>query len=466
MEINEMFFTLHSNVLSRRESFGGIATRIDNGGLYYLNSIGIDIFEAIEDNLLSLDEICKILHNFYDIEKNILKKDVIKFLKTTSQFIKQSTRRQNNPNLDEIVNKIMKNKEYSDNFKEYPCSPIELDIYPTYRCPLDCDFCYVKHLKDNDRTMDKKLFKKVVEISEKRKIFSISILGGEPLISSDIIKQICGDLGQKKIMFNIVTSGALPIEPDIIKKIRNKKNVHFGISIHSSIPSVHDRIVGKNKAFETAIGTLKRLIKNNIKPFVQCVATKDNINHIYEYIHYFQSFQIDGISISYPFPRPGMTIDEYKAIAPNPIKFAKIKNDILSRNFSFPILITGGYSFALQKTSVKTATPIERGIFNCEGGWSSLEISPSGNVFPCSLTLENKEFLLGNVNTDDFSKIWSSPLLDMFRSRPFKKDKPCIGCIHYKYCKGGCFMSSQILFGDYNSPNPMCPKTWMLYGWE
>jgi radical SAM protein with 4Fe4S-binding SPASM domain len=91
----------------------------------------------------------------------------------------------------------------------------------------------------------------------------------------------------------------------------------------------------------------------------------------------------------------------------------------------------------------------------CPAGTTKLGILPDGSVYPCNLFFNREEFLLGNIVTDDFERIWNSRGLTFFRTRT---ENLCLhsSCTLHARCHGGCPAQSFLLTGDLTTPDPRC----------
>lgn len=86
-------------------------------------------------------------------------------------------------------------------------APIELTIYPTFKCGLDCDFCFLGkarsiHRKEYGYEYWMELVKSVVENGAT----SVSILGGEPSLYYDLIPLLT-ELDKLGIRISMTTNG-------------------------------------------------------------------------------------------------------------------------------------------------------------------------------------------------------------------------------------------------------------------
>jgi len=92
---------------------------------------------------------------------------------------------------------------------------------------------------------------------------------------------------------------------------------------------------------------------------------------------------------------------------------------------------------AFEKNSVNQ-NPLKK-LFGCQAGRSSLTVSPSGDLYPCSMmlglnSLKTNDYCLGNV----FDGITKLHLRDDFISLYCPENGPCVSCEYTGYCRGGC----------------------------
>ncbi len=91
----------------------------------------------------------------------------------------------------------------------------------------------------------------------------------------------------------------------------------------------------------------------------------------------------------------------------------------------------------------------------CPAGTTKLSVMPDGSVYPCYLFFRHARFRLGNILSDDFRKIWQSPVLNYFRS--FEANR-CVhtACDIFSVCHGGCPAMSLLIYDDISGPDPRC----------
>lgn len=86
---------------------------------------------------------------------------------------------------------------------------------------------------------------------------------------------------------------------------------------------------------------------------------------------------------------------------------------------------------------------------DCFGGIYSFTISPTGEIYPCTFSLNKKEFLLGNVKTKEYNR---NKMLCIFRDEINKIDV-CKDCKIRRICKNSmCRIINKLVNNNYNIP--------------
>ena len=87
----------------------------------------------------------------------------------------------------------------------------------------------------------------------------------------------------------------------------------------------------------------------------------------------------------------------------------------------------------------------------CVVGRDGYQITPEGDLYPCSLIVGQEEYCIGNV-FDGIDTIKVKNLNTLF----CKVIDTCIDCTNYKYCVSGrCLLLNKQLTNDYLIPSPV-----------
>lgn len=158
----------------------------------------------------------------------------------------------------------------------------KLAIYINKKCNRNCSFCYVN--KDNS-IMSKNIANKIIKYINDNNIYkTIIFVGGEPLLTPDIITHFINKINDKSIQYGIMTNGIIK-DLNIVKTI--PPNVFYNISLinETSKDNIHK------------INTIRHLQKLNINYNILIVNTPSNIDKLYDLIVYASKLNPDYIKI-------------------------------------------------------------------------------------------------------------------------------------------------------------------------
>lgn len=190
----------------------------------------------------------------------------------------------------------MKIDELGDRF--FPTAMVNV----TNRCTLKCRHCFVyRDGNPNERPgriadeMDKETMLKTLEmLRDRHQINTMVWMGGEPLLRKDVLRE-----GVKLFNENtIVTNGTI----DLI----DLGKVVYVVSLDGP-EAINDQVRGEG-CFKRVMRTLGR-VPQEFEPTVQlqCVANKENENHLEELVHAVMDTRTDGLIYSFYVPRKNDT---------------------------------------------------------------------------------------------------------------------------------------------------------------
>jgi MoaA/NifB/PqqE/SkfB family radical SAM enzyme len=190
----------------------------------------------------------------------------------------------------------MKIDELGDRY--YPSAMVNV----TNRCTLKCRHCFIyrdgnpsEHPGRIADEMDKETMLKTLEmLRDRHQINTMVWMGGEPLLRKDVIRE-----GVKLFNRNtIVTNGTI----DLI----DLGNVIYVVSLDGP-EEINDQVRGRG-CFKRVMRTLGR-VPQEFEPTVQiqCVANKENENHLEELLNDVIDTRADGLVYSFYVPRKNDT---------------------------------------------------------------------------------------------------------------------------------------------------------------
>lgn len=337
------------------------------------------------------------------------------------------------------------------NIQDSP-SNIMLDV--TNFCNNKCLYCYNpddNHYKKDKP--DKEELIKIVSLIGESGTKEILYLGGEPFASPFITDLL--ETGKKFNIFQrAVSNGSFFKDFEYCRQLKEKGLQEVGISFHSSEKTIHDKISGREGAFEDAFTGVENCIKAGIKTFIQYSPNTMNRD--------------DDILITAKFFQQnfGNAIKSFDLNRLLPIGQGKNYNDLLlegDRWYSFLVTATTLFDFNLdvhaeltpfcwlskmaksQQTPKQVLQKIHRLNRGCFMWVAQLPLDHKGRIKFCP----TGQAVGPSILDVDWPGYWkTSDFFEEYRS--FEWNKTCIdfksktACNFFYKCLGGCKYSKGI----------------------
>lgn len=167
-------------------------------------------------------------------------------------------------------------------------------IYTTNKCNAQCFYCYEKN-RLKQIYMSSKTADDIADFIIKKGYGKIHIqwFGGEPLLNTSVINQICEKLTLNNIEFSssMITNGLLLNEKIIHNMNTSWKFEYIQVSIDGINETYNEIKNYKNKnidAFKIVSNNIKNVLNlSDIKLYIRINVSKDNIENVKETIKYF-----------------------------------------------------------------------------------------------------------------------------------------------------------------------------------
>jgi radical SAM protein with 4Fe4S-binding SPASM domain len=405
-----------------------------------VNDLGWQIVELM-DGKNSLSKIAQIIKTRYNVNEDVLIKDIRNFM-----------------------GQIEKSGMLSD--KTGICDPSNIAIksiflHLTDRCNLNCIHCYAHNMSARCKELTDREIISFIEqfysIGGERLILS----GGEPLMRKDLLKNII-ELN-RKAEISILSNGTL-IDDEFASFIAHF-NVKIQVSIDGSTEEVHDDIRGKG-AFRDAIAGVEALKKAGLANRVNFCTTimQQNLSDLPNILGLAESTGISSVRFL-PVRRKGQAERNWK----------DIHSRVTVKDYD------NFYTYIYEKAPIEyPGIDISSGISGyvldpakfdpakdnhwCPVG-KNLIVDTKGNVFPCVLLMQDK-FKLGNIRENRIEDLKDSPILASLSSalsRRKNKISKCAKCMWNNFCQGGCMALALERHGTLWETDDFCDYRKRLY---
>ncbi|MEO1957790.1 MAG: pyrroloquinoline quinone biosynthesis protein PqqE [Methylophilaceae bacterium] len=325
--------------------------------------------------------------------------------------------------------------------------PLWLLAEVTYRCPLQCAFCF--NPTDFDKHTQNELTTEqwIDALRDARKMGAVQlgISGGEPLLRDDIEDIV---IEAKKLGYysNLITSG-VGLTEKRIQAFKDGGLDHIQLSMHDITAEINNFITN-TKTFKLK-QKVAAMIKGHGYPMVlNVVLHRYNIGHLKEILEMAEALGADYIELANTqyYGWSLVNRDQLMPLKEQVDEAERITNEFREQsdsNMKIFFVVPDYFGDRPKK---------------CMNGWGEvfMIVTANGDVLPChsARVLPNMEF--PNVKADGLEYAWKeSPAFNKYRGDDWMKE-PCRSCPEKENDLGGCRCQAFLLSGDAESADPVC----------
>lgn len=351
--------------------------------------------------------------------------------------------------------------------------PLQVDIDITEQCNFNCAYCSARARRDikNELTVDD--FISLVDELYELGVCSFNFAGGEPLLKKDIEKLLLHTIRKEGTDVTLVTNGSL-LSPAVVA-LTNSSNFHLLISLDSWIPEINEIYRCNTEVVKKNIGTLK---EKGVNFSIAQVLNNRNIDYFETNRALLEENGINNVLlIKYISLNKGRKDDneipyeKWKGFV-GALTKKKVEGDLKHYSISVACpwemylpLHQLGYSSEDVLRIWNYSSPLffekyrEKYEIGCHAGITSCSIAANGDIYPCSISGQNKELMCGNIKQTPFATVWRDAyVLKRIRSmRIIDIGDACAMCGEVGVCGGGCRIRGFYKGGDIFSPDLSCP---------
>jgi MoaA/NifB/PqqE/SkfB family radical SAM enzyme len=140
----------------------------------------------------------------------------------------------------------------------------------TNRCNYRCWHCYNAGRNQHDVPLS--ILKNAVRQLKELGVVNVTLTGGEPLLRADL-EEAARAFGENAFL-NLNTTG-YGLTPERAQALCDSGIFGVGISLDSLNPAQHDRMRGREGAFQTALDALQTVADDGMYPYIIAVATHE-----------------------------------------------------------------------------------------------------------------------------------------------------------------------------------------------
>jgi pyrroloquinoline quinone biosynthesis protein E len=327
--------------------------------------------------------------------------------------------------------------------------PLWLLFELTYRCPLQCVFCYnpvdfARHTEE----LPTREWQRVLGEARALGSVQLGLSGGEPLLRDDL-EEITAEAHRLGYYINLITSGVGLTEARL-QRLQSAGLDHIQLSFQDSTREMND-FLSHTRTFE-----LKQRVARWIKalgyPMVlNCVIHRLNIDHLDTIIGMASDLGAEYLELANAQYYSWAHVNREQLLPSR----AQLEAAEATTN-RWRERLKGRMRILFVVPDYYEVRPKR-----CMNGWGStfMTVTPDGTVLPCHTARMLPGLEFPNVQTSSLRDIWyDSPGFNRFRGFGWMKE-PCASCEERERDLGGCRCQAYLLAHDPAAADPVCSKS-------
>lgn len=337
-------------------------------------------------------------------------------------------------------------------------------------CNLQCTYCYMGE-KDQERMTFETAknsvefaIRKIVNEHHKNRKIDVDFLGGEPLLSFSMIKEIVSYCEQRKIEEQISFNYTITTNGTVFSDEIYDFLVKYRFSIKVSLDG-DEYVNDLNRKDCNGAGSFK-LVERNLHYFRRYEKETDKLvivsNVLSKNTYRFYDKTVKYLVEELGFRYIDTGFNSYETWSVDEMEMIKsIYEKVLLYYFDCAKKETG-FMWGIMEDSLSKFDNIYR-TYSCGAGTISFYISFSGNYFLCP-SLMGEQYCLGNVNNPHYTTLFQKFISEKSGMKKVESKK-CHICKYEPFCTvKGCFASSIVKNETILNPSQeSCKRRRILY---
>ncbi|MBQ9562877.1 MAG: radical SAM protein [Lachnospiraceae bacterium] len=290
-------------------------------------------------------------------------------------------------------------------YAEYMNAPHRMDVMVSamtkdgrWHCNQKCVHCYAagQTLSDEEE-LSTEDWKKILDKCREIGIPQVTFTGGEPTMREDLFELI----RHARWFISRLNTNGIKLTEDYCRRLHEAELDSVQITFYSSVPEVHNQLVGAAQ-YENTVKGIDNALAERLSVSINtplCTLNRDYIKTL-EFLHEKGVLYVTcsglittGNAAGEASERLQLTSEELEAILREAVAYCHANGMEIA--FTSPGWISQDVFDELNIPSP-----------SCGACLSNMAVTPGGNVVPCQSWLSDPP--LGNLLADDWSSIWNS----------------------------------------------------------
>ncbi|HKU69034.1 MAG TPA: pyrroloquinoline quinone biosynthesis protein PqqE [Candidatus Baltobacteraceae bacterium] len=324
--------------------------------------------------------------------------------------------------------------------------PLSVLCELTYRCNLQCPYCYNPTDLDTYRDeLDTQQWKRVLADAAQMGVVQAHFSGGEPTLRRDLPELIAHACGAG-LYTNLITQGTF-LSDDVLDSLLERGLDHIQISIQAPEEELGDRIAG-TKVHARKFEVLERVLQRDVAVTLNCVVHRLNHDCIADVIALAERLGVRRLELA-NVQFYGWAYRNRTALMPTREQVESGERIVSSARERLRGVME--ITYVLPDYFADFPKP-------CMNGWGStfLTVTPNGRVLPCPAAAAIRTLEFENVRDRGLREIWTDgAAFNAYRGTQWMPE-PCKSCARREVDWGGCRCQAYLIAGDAARTDPAC----------
>lgn len=324
--------------------------------------------------------------------------------------------------------------------------PLSLLCELTYRCNLQCPYCYNPlALGEYRDELPTEIWRRMLRQAAELGVVQTHFSGGEPTLRDDL-PELVEEASHLGLYTNLITQGTF-LDDDLLDRLLASGLDHVQISIQAPEADLADRIAGAG-VHAKKVDSLLRVRDREVALTLNCVLHRLNHATIDDVIAFAENIGVRRLELA--------NVQFYGWAYRNRTALMPTREQVRHAE----ALVAAARERLRGKMEIVYVLPDYFGEFPkpCMNGWGHqfMTVTPNGYVLPCPAAAAIRTLDFENIRDRALGEIWrDSESFRRYRGTDWMPE-PCRSCGRRELDWGGCRCQAYLLTGDAGATDPAC----------
>jgi pyrroloquinoline quinone biosynthesis protein E len=325
--------------------------------------------------------------------------------------------------------------------------PLSLLAELTYRCNLQCPYCYNPlDLHAYRDELDEADWLRVIDQAGALGVLQIHFSGGEPTLRPDLLVALVRRARERQLYSNLITQGTF-LDDVLLDRLLTVGLDHVQISLQGVDATAAARIAGTD-VHDRKVAALERVLAHEVAVTMNYPLHRQNIGTVADAIKLAERLGVSRLELA-NVQLYGWAFLNRAGLLPSREQVAAA--DAVVRGAQKRLKGSIEIAYVLSDYYEQYPKP-------CMHGWGQrfMTVVPDGRVLPCPAAAAISTLTFDTVRDASLEEIWErSSAFVAYRGMAWMPE-PCRSCPRKEIDFGGCRCQAFLLTGDAGATDPVC----------